>query len=333
VSGDNNLSSDLFIYDRTTKKIERMLINDSPFNENLSGSEVSFSEDARFMAFSSGLSNLVPGDNNGLVDVFVYDRISKLVDRVNISSLGVPANDNGFIPVVSADGRFVSFRSKATNLVPGVTNGMFHAFIFDRINRTLELASISDGGAPANNSIPSFGLAMSQDGRYVAFSSLASNLVPGDTNGQSDIFVYDRVAKKIERVSVSDAGVAGNGFSGAPSLSRDGRYVTFDSVSNNLVAGDNNPHGDVFVFDRSTKKINRVSATESGVADLGDSRSAFVSGDGRFVTYYSRATKIVPGDSFGGYDVFVYDVVLKKNEPITFRVPRSVVNVSQSTIA
>src|SRR5262249_45043093 len=134
--------------------------------------------------------------------------------------------------------------------------------------RKVERISVSADGAQGNGS--SFFVATSADGRYVAFESFAGNLVPGDTNGKADVFVRDRLTGSIERVSVSSSGVQGNGASGLPSISADGRYVVFESDADNLVPGDTNAATDVFVRDRVLGTTTRVSVSSSGAQGNAD---------------------------------------------------------------
>ena len=148
---------------------------------------------------------------------------------------------------------------------------------------------------------------ISADGRYVAFYSAASNLVPGDTNGTCDIFVYDRQTDTIERVSVAADGTQGNGQSTGPSISADGRYVAFYSAASNLVPGDTNGMSDIFVYDRQTDTIERVSLAADGTQGNGSSVGRSISADGRYVAFYSIASNLVPGDTNGTCDIFVYD--------------------------
>src|SRR5262249_13825695 len=144
--------------------------------------------------------------------------------------------------------------------------------------------------------------AISSDGRYVAFQSDASNLVAGDTNGVTDVFVRDRLTGTTERMSVDSAGVQGNGVSSVPSISADGRYVAFLSDASNLVAGDTNGVTDVFVHDRTTGATERVSVATGGTqADRGSGYAA-ISPDGRFVAIGSVATNLVVGDTNGTGD-------------------------------
>jgi Tol biopolymer transport system component len=206
------------------------------------------SADGRFVAFHSDASHLVPGDTNGLGDVFVRDRRTGRTERVSVSTRGVQGDRDGGSPALSADGRFVAFHSEATNLVPGDTNGKRDVFVRDRQAGTTERVSVSTAGGQANDY--SYTPAISPGGRFVAFQSLATNLVPGDTNGWGDVFVRDRQAGTTERVSVSTGGVQGNDSSYFPAISAVGRFVAFTSKATNLVPGDTNGKRDVFVRTR-----------------------------------------------------------------------------------
>ncbi len=310
VPGDTNGFIDIFVYDRNTNTIERVSVDDLG-NESDGNSDLSsISADGRYIAFASYATNLVPGDTNGSVDFFVYDRNSNTIERVSVDDLGNEGNaDSDYFIDLSSDGRYAIFRSAATNLVPGDTNGVLDIFVYDRNSNTIERVSVDDLGneSDGNSDAPS----ISADGRYVSFSSGATNLVPGDTNGVVDIFVYDRNSNTIERVSVDDLGNEGDGQSVGSSISVDGRYVSFASVATNLVPGDTNGFMDVFVYDRNTNTIERMS-----VDDLGNEGDTDVmdedfppkmSSDGRYVAFSSAATNLIPGDTNGVVDIFVYD--------------------------
>ena len=163
--------------------------------------------------------------------------------------------------------------------------------------------SVSSAGAQGDSG--SFHPAVSADGRFVAFASNATNLVGGDTNAVSDVFVRDRKTHKTKRVSVSSAGAQGNDLSESASISADGRFVAFESVATNLVGNDTNGFDDVFVRDRSTGKTRRVSLDSAGVQGNGDSEEPSISADGRFVGFDSLATDLVGNDTNGFEDVFV----------------------------
>ena len=230
------------------------------------------------------------------------------IERVNVANDGTQGNDSyvyGACPAISADGRYVAFISSASNLVDGDTNGFADVFVRDRKTGTIERVSLADDGTQANASsaLPE----ISADGRYVAFRSTASNLVPGDTNGFTDVFVYDREIGTIERVSVAADGTQGDNHSHASSISADGRYVSFASSDSNLVSGDTNNRRDVFVRDRQAGTTERVSVANNGMQGNDDSMSPSISADGRYVAFWSGASNLVPGDTNGGSDIFVYD--------------------------
>jgi hypothetical protein len=221
----------------------------------LTFNQLSLSADARFVAFSSAAANLVPGDTNecdgtvaaiftdpGCPDIFVHDRITGAATRVSVDSAGAQANGASLRAVISADGRFVVFASDASNLVAGDTNGIRDIFVHDRLSGAITRVNVDSAGAQANgfSNLGFNGEAMTPDGRFVTFSSSASHLVPGDTNGVGDVFLHDRLTGITTRVSVNSAGVQGNDGSGASSVSADGRFVGFISGATNLVAGDTN---------------------------------------------------------------------------------------------
>ncbi len=210
------------------------------------------SANGRYVAFASGSSNLVPGDTNDRTDVFVRDLRSGTTRRVSVAGDGTQANHGSHAPAISADGRYVTFASVASNLVPGDTNHTGDVFVRDLRSGTTRRVSVAGNGAQGNHS--SYGSAISADGRYVAFLSDASNLVPGDTNGASDVFVRDRRSGTTRRVSVAGNGTQGNLDSGDQAISADGRYVAFDSYASNLVPGDTNDNQDVFVRDLKRRR-------------------------------------------------------------------------------
>jgi surface antigen len=166
----------------------------------------SISNDGRFVAFESYATNLVPGDTNALVDVFVRDRQAATTERVSVSSTGIQGNDESYSGVVSDDGRFVAFMSRASNLVSGDTNGSYDAFLRDRQSGSTERESLSSSGAQGNGD--TYLNSMSSDGRYVVFSSLATNLAQGDTNGVYDVFARDRLGASV-LTSLCDPGLNG----------------------------------------------------------------------------------------------------------------------------
>jgi Tol biopolymer transport system component len=304
VTGDTNGEIDIFGHDFLTSATELLSVDSSGNQGNAHSLSVSVSGDARYVAFHSDASNLVPGDTNGWRDVFVHDRQTGATELVSVDSSGTQGDGDSAYPSISGDGRYVAFYSFATNLVPSdIFNG--DIFVHDRHTDATEQVSIDSSGQAGNGD--SHGPSISGDGRYVAFYSRATNLVPGDTNGDEDVFVHDRLTGVTERVSVDSSGNQGNAGSGDPSISVDGRYVAFQSGASNLVPGDTNTAIDVFVHDRVTGITERVSVDSSGNQGNDNSNVASTSGGGRFVAFSSRASNLVPGDTNGEIDVFVHD--------------------------
>ncbi len=261
--------------------------------------------DGFLVAFDSIATNLVAGDGNGTTDVFVHDRRTGVTTRISVSTGGSQANDSSQDPDISSDGRFVAFDSSASNLVPGDLNGRRDVFVRDLQAGTTERVSVGAGGLEANGTCSA--PAISADGRYVAFYSDATNLVSGDANGTRDIFVRDRLLGTTERASVSSAGVEGSGFSAPPDISADGRFVAFGSFASDLVLADTNATLDVFVRDRLAGSTERVSVDGAGVEGSGLSSGAKISGDGRYVAFFSDAPNLVAGDTNLSRDIFVRD--------------------------
>src|SRR4030042_2572220 len=265
----------------------------------------SISSDGRYVAFSSTASNLVNGDTNGKRDIFLHDRETGETTRVSVSSEGVQGNDDSLYPFISSDGIYVAFNSDASNLVIGDTNNYSDSFVHDRETGETTRVSVSSAGVQGNAGVSN--TFISADGRYVAFPSLASNLVIGDTNGRWDIFVHDRQTGETTRVSVSSADVQGNDNSIYPGMSSDGRYVVFSSTASNLVNGDTNNNSDVFVHDRETGETTKVSVSSAGVHGNDGSYHPSISSDGRYVAFISNASNLVTGDTNGTNDIFVHD--------------------------
>jgi Tol biopolymer transport system component len=312
VSGDTNGLTDVFVHDRQSGATERMSVNSAGAQGNNVSLDPSISADGRYVAFWSRATNLVSGDTNGAWDVFVHDRQSGATERASVDSTGVQGNgDSGgqlpfhIVPSISADGRYVAFWSDASNLVSGDTNAARDVFVHDRQSGATERVSVDSVGVQGNGT--SERPSISADGRYVAFQSAATNLVSGDTNGESDVFVHDRQSDATGLVSVDSVGAQGNGQSGAPSISADGRYVVFSSSATNLVSTDTNGESDIFVHDRQSGATELVSVDSPGVQGNSDSWEPWISANGRYVAFWSYATNLVSGDTNGFWDVFVHD--------------------------
>jgi Tol biopolymer transport system component len=324
-----------------------------------------YSADGRVVAFGSGAADLVPGDTNGLWDLFLRDLATGAVTRVNVSSAGAEAREDdpdlqSYVGVsqfvLSADGGVVAFTTSASNLVAGDLPGTPDVFVRDvragtttRVSYDIALwgewlslsadgrrvafiaarpghpnwdtlgepvvrdlatgallpVNVDSAGNPGNHQ--SWQGKISADGRYVAFASSATNLVPGDTNRRDDIFVRDLDAGVTTRVNVTSAGVQADHSSMQPDISADGRHVTFFSLAQNLAPGGG--YGQLFVHDRQTGATTPIVVDPAGAqVDHRAEAPALLSGDGRFVAFASEASGLAPGDADGRPDVFVRDL-------------------------
>lgn len=243
---DTNGAHDIFVYDLDsvpTPPAERVSRDATGVQGDGDSYGASLSDDGRYVAFHSHASNLVPGDTNLHEDVFVKDRDNNAVERVSVATGGVQADDESVGASISGDGRFVAFRSRATNLVAGDANGRWDVFVHDRDSDQTTRVSVATDGSEANHD--SMSPSLSDDGRYVVFESMATNLVDDDTNARADIFVHDRTTGQTARVSIGGSREA-DGHSHAPAISGDGAWIVFESDATNLVAGDTNQSRDVF---------------------------------------------------------------------------------------
>jgi RHS repeat-associated protein len=275
---------------------------------NGSSGNSAISDDGRYVSFESSATNLIASDANGtLSDIFVRDLTLGVTRIASVSSSGVQGNFQSSFASISADGRYVAFQSKANNLVGGDTNGWEDVFVHDMLTGATDRVSVSSSGAQSNqdSSDPS----VSADGRYVAFTSFASNLVTGDSNGNADVFLRDRQSGTTVLVSHTPTGASGNSSSSRPAISADGRYVVFDSTASNLLTGDINARTDVFLYDRTTANLAIVSRDSSGAQGGGNSFGAVISEDNVYVAFASEATNLVAGDSNARRDTFVRNLV------------------------
>lgn len=305
VQGDTNGKSDVFVRDRQTSET-KLISRDSAGKLGNNGSNSpAISSDGRYVTFQSLADNLVSGDTNGRYHVFIHDRQTSETTIISKDSAGKPGNHESTFPKISADGRFVAFRSLASNLVPGDTNDKFDIFIHDRQTGKMTLISKDSNGKPGNNN--SDALSISADGRYVVFMSIADNLAQGDTNGNPDIFIHDRQTGETKLVSRDSGGKSGNNYSRDPAISPDGKYVAFQSAADNLVPGDTNGKSDIFVHDVQTGSTTLISKDSNGKSANGASSLPALSGDGRYVAFESEASNLVSGDTNGHPDAFVHD--------------------------
>ncbi|MCY3001504.1 MAG: hypothetical protein NTV21_06840 [Planctomycetota bacterium] len=308
VPGDTNGVQDVFLLDRSTGNWQRVSVSSSGVEGNggsLTSLGSAVSDDGRFVAFASAASNFVAGDVANTSDIFVRDTLTGVTECVSTLPNGIPAG-SASEPAISADGRIVAFFCNAPGLVAGDTFPGMNLFVRDRQLGVTRLIDWTMAGTPASGVFQR--PALSGDGRFVAFTSSSSQLVPGDTNNADDVYCADLTTNVIERISVSSAGVGGNLASLVDTgalVSFDGRFIAFSSAATNLVPGDTNAQQDCFLRDRLLGTTERVSLTPSGAQASHSSYADSVSDDGRLIAFTGYGNSFVPGDTNNFTDVFL----------------------------
>ncbi len=275
------------------------------------------SDDGRLVVFSSYSDGLVPNDANQNGDVFVRHMDTATTDLVSVglggnsgnsySTLAVDISLQGALSSISADGRYVTFNSTATDLVTGDTTAGFFgrdAFVRDLQSGTTTRVSVGPSGAQAN--APSIGVGIAAQGRYISFASTASNLAAGGTGNGQNIYVYDLNTGVLQLAGRTASGGVPSGpvFEGA--LSGDGRHLVYASTATDVVPGDTNGKEDVFVRDLDSGTVTKVSVDTGGQPANGSSFYPRISGDGSNVTFTSIASNLVADDTNGANDVFAH---------------------------
>jgi len=307
VAGDGNGQPDVFLRDTLTGTTTRISVDTAGGDSNALSSSSVVSDDGRYIIFHSSADDLVAGDANGQVDVFMRDVQTGTTSIVSLATGGTQGNGGSGNSDMSGDGRYVVFNSSATNFDANDTNGLVDIYIRDMQTGTTTRVSLGDDESQPNDM--ALDAKVSDDGQRVAFISHANNLVAGDTNGDDDIFVRDLAAGTTERVSVATDGTQANDYSDGAAISGNGRYVVFRSNATNLVAGDTNGVTDVFMRDLQTDTTTRVSVSGSGAEANGASNGGDISADGRYVVFTSQASNLVAGDNATSYDIFVRDML------------------------
>ncbi len=326
VPEDENGLSDVFVRDTETGSIRRVSIHSFGTEANegdpYSGYyAVAISANGRFVAFDSGASDLVEGDENGLYDIFLHDRKTRETRRVSAPANGDEPDAESLQNLdISGDGQFIAYSSEASNLVANDDNANMDVFVYNRSTGKTRRVSVHSTGSEADGgNSGEHAVAITPDGRYVAFDSAADDLVAGDENGYHDIFVHDRATGKTRVVSLANNEDQGDAGSYANvDISANGNLVAFSSDATNLVPADDDPgFSDVFVRNLELKTTQRVSVRSNG--DEGDGASGMgvgsgyydtmlrISPSGRYVAFASDATNLVAGDTAGFRDVFVHD--------------------------
>lgn len=290
---------------RANGPTERVSVSSAGAAGNGESQAPAISSNNRYVAFHSAADNLVDGDTNGVLDVFLHDRETGRTRRVSRRTDGQQGNCDSEAPALSGGGRTVVFHSCAFNLVGNDTNNVQDVFAYDRNTGAVRRVSVHTDGTQAND--VSGDPSVSGDSRIVAFWSYANNLIGGDDEGRTDVFLHDQETRATWRITINSVGEGGNGDSQHPAISNDGRYVVYESDASNLTPGDSGIYRDIFLFDRSTGFTERVSVSDDEREAQGDSFAAAVSGNGRYVAFVSYAANLVDDDGNSYPDVFVRD--------------------------
>lgn len=373
VLGDTNGYWDVFVHDLITKATVRISVSSSGSQGNGDSTSPCISPDGRYVLFDSKATNLVANDTNGVQDVFMYDRETGTTSRISIASNGIQGDKASYTPskksCFSADNNLIVYGSDATNLTVGDTNGYGDIFVYNTVDHTTQIISVSSTGVQANRAWQGNPM-ISKDGHYAAFSSYSDNLTSGDTDGNADVFLRDLQARTTiritdnpytgvfyspydvpsaispdgryivfntsnerlipgdpdqywnyqedfildrqtgiyTRVAISSTGEHTNDTAGDAGITDDVRFVVFMTGATNLVAGDNNSVSDVFLRDTQLNTTNRISVNSSGVEGNSWSDEPEISGNGNIIAFRSNANNLVPGDTNNFYDVFVYGI-------------------------
>lgn len=267
----------------------------------------SLSGDGSVVAFDTFATNL--GSKAVGIEGQVYARIQGVATGQLISenAMGIPAIGNSRNPSVSGNGVWISFESNAYNLISNDNNGQYDIYVKNRNTGSIERVSTTNDGAESSGY--SFDSSISGDGRFVAFISTATEFDSADQNGTQDVYVKDRMTNRIVRASANATGASADSFSQSPKMSSSGQFVTFSSAATNLVAGDDNNQGDIFVKNLGTGESKLASANASGIIGNQQSFRSSISADGRFVIFESDATNLISGDTNDRTDIYRKDML------------------------
>ena len=306
VSDDTNGSWDIFVFDRATGSTERVSLDSAGAQIAGHSTWSGLSGDGRYVSFTSSVKNIVPGDVNVWSDVFVRDRVAGTTTIASVPQAGGwMAGGHCSRPVMNADGRYVLFESFATNLVVNDGNLWDDVFVRDRTAGTTERASQTAGGTGGDGD--SYMPHVSGDGRWVVFTSKATNFAPGVTNGKAHIYRKDRQTGALALVSAAADGGQANDHCYNPRVSDDGRWITFESWATNLVANDSG-FADVFVRDMLQGQTRKLTVDPSFGPGTYGGANAWISGDGLRVAFESFSQNLVALDLGGVSDVFTRDL-------------------------
>lgn len=312
----STFTNECFAYIRVPGQLQFASISTAGVVASQNSDSPKVSRNGRYVGFTSMAPNLVPNDTNGFLDSFVRDLLTGTTSRVSVTYAGQEGNGSSYEPQMTTTGRCVAFTSNATNLVPNDTNGAGDVFLRDLITNQITRVSVSASGQQANGGSGmryASRANISDDARYICFTSDASNLVPNDTNQKHDVFRKDTWTGAIERANVSTAGLQGTYTSPysnviESTMSSDGRFIVFSTDDTNLVPGDTNGSPDVFLRDTFLGMTTLVSKTPQGTSGNSWSSDPMISGNGCYIAFSSFASNLTsPPLSIGDPQAYLFD--------------------------
>ncbi len=305
VTGDTNGRNDVFLYDRSSGNMERVSRGVGGVQGDNDSYYGAVSATGRYVAFASRATNLVPMDTNNTRDVFLLDRTLDTVERVSVATGGAQGDGNSHFPTVSADGRYISFRSSSTNLVAGDTNGVDDIFLRDRqMATTIRITEVT--GSDANGAAQNPDM---DDGTYVAYETLATNVVMTDTNTAHDVYLYEISTGITTLLNESAPQTTANGMGMHVRLSPDGSWAAFSTSASNITGGlDMDSTWDIHTYETGTGTREVASLTHTGAKATQISQFGIPSDGGDRVVFLSTATNLTAApDTNGTRDIFVRD--------------------------
>jgi hypothetical protein len=300
---DDDYIDDVYVRDHQEGTVERISVSSTgePGTEN--SGYPTISGNGNVIAFITTAYNIA-GQTGGQFQVVMVNRLTNAREMISVGMNGSPGSGDSTMVFLSRDGNLAAFSSSALNLVMSDTNFYTDIFLRDITLEETKLISHGMGGSANNSSSDPY---ISADGNFVQFTSYATNLVSTDTNSFTDVFLYDVANDTVELISTDSQGTIGNDYSYGCGVSADGRYSAFASRASNLVLNDMNEETDIFIKDRLTGLVERVSVAQDGKEANGSSSSCGISADGNSVAFLSAASNLIPNDIGPYTDVFIWD--------------------------
>ncbi|PHS14845.1 MAG: hypothetical protein COA78_05540 [Blastopirellula sp.] len=319
VEGDENGSSDLFAFDRPTSSTSLLSksyqSNSGPSELPTTGDGDSInavtSEDGRFIAYSSYASNLLSLDTNGKADVFLYDNLLGTTELISVNNLGEISNGDSLEPSISANGRFIAYRSDATNLNDLPSTGAYNVYVYDALLKTTILASRHYSGTKSAR-YDCRDIRISKDGTSVVFTT-SETILDIDNGFDSDLYIYNIATDTFQMITVGENGLdAGLTYPSDPSISGDGKFVVFSSGTDNILSSDQNGNSDIYLRNLETQETSLISKSASGNQSSYNSFNPVISADSNYLYFLNDGNDLIENPTES--EASLYQINLQTNE-------------------